>query len=209
MALPLHGDASRPKLRRGLGAAAFPKAPPGWVGFAPPGAYSEAETLPAPLRLAPARAGPSTSSRSFLMSLFANSFPPRHRQSPQHRQGQPPVLKTSPGWSPPAPRCPRGGCRRSRGCWCRRTAGGPAPKPAGGSEVRPSPLVLATLGQFCLGGGAVAPLWTPPSPRRVPGAGEASALPRGRGLVFPLRPGGPHGPHQLHDGPHRLQALRG
>uniref|UniRef100_A0A8C3GM34 Chloride channel protein n=1 Tax=Cairina moschata TaxID=8855 RepID=A0A8C3GM34_CAIMO len=63
------------------------------------------------------------------MSLFANSFPPRHRQSPQHRQGQPPVLKTSPGWSPPAPRCPRGGCRRSRGCWCRRTAGGPAPKP--------------------------------------------------------------------------------
>lgn len=143
-------------IAEGWGAAAFPKAPPGWVGFAPPpGAYSEAETLPAPLRLAPARAGPSTSSRSFLMSLFANSFPPRHRQSPQHRQGQPPVPKTSPGWSPPAPRCPRGGCRRSRGCWCRRTAGGPAPKPAGGSEVRPSPLVLATLGRFYLGVGGL------------------------------------------------------
>lgn len=42
--------------------------------------------------------------------------------------------KISLGWSAPSMR----GCGRRRGCWCRSRAGDPAPKPGGGSEVRPS-----------------------------------------------------------------------
>eukprot|EP00075_Anas_platyrhynchos_P009683 XP_027298936.1 chloride channel protein ClC-Kb isoform X2 [Anas platyrhynchos] len=90
--------------------------------------------------------------------------------------------------SPRSPKRPQDGAPQPRGA-----PGGAA----GGAEGAGVSAQLAALPQ------------NPQEAPRVPGAGEASAFPRGRGLVFPLRAGGPHGPHQLHDGPHRLQALRG